>query len=281
MEFHGGRLPPTPAKPRLRLATYVEAASSAPPLVDYMSKVKTWPMYLNDRIGNCTCAGAGHIIEGESTYGRGTTELITDDDVVTAYSAVSGYDPKTGRNDNGAVMQEVLSYWRKTGIGGHRILAFAEVDHADVEQLRSALATFGSLYIGINFPKSAMTQFNERKPWDVVLGSRIEGGHAINAGWYDAESATWKIVTWGAVQEMTQDFWDAYVDEAWVVIAPEWLDEAGASPGGLDLHALGQDFATLTGERNPFPLHPPAPAARTVSSFLRRLLSLLTGLWRH
>lgn len=276
MEFHGGRRPPTPSQPRLRLARYLAATPSAPLTVDYLSDVATWPVYLNDRIGDCTCAGAAHIIEAESTYGRGSTDLVTDRDVLTAYEAVSGYDPKTGRNDDGAVMQQVLSYWRKTGIGGHTILAFAEVDHRNLDLLHAAMATFGSLYIGIHVPESAMTQFHEGKPWDVVLGSRIEGGHAINAGWYDAEAGLWKIVTWGAVQEMTQAFWDAYVEEAWVVIAPEWLSTAGTSPNGLDLHALGADFSRLTGEPNPFPLHPPAQSP----SLFRRIWGWLTRVFR-
>ncbi len=259
MEFHGGRLPPTPDKPRLRLSKYLKAVKPAPPTVDYLSKVQSWPMYLNDKLGDCTCAGAAHIIENESTYGQGATITVTDDDVLTAYEAVSGYDPSTGKNDNGAVMQQVLTYWRKTGVGKHKILAFAGVDHRNVDQLHAALATFGSLYIGINFPESAMTQFNEHKPWDVVPGARIEGGHAINAGFYDTDAKTWKIVTWGAVQEMTQAFWDTYVEEAWVVIAPEWLNTAGTSPEGLDLYALGEDFAELTGESNPFPAPTPGP----------------------
>ncbi len=282
MKFHGGRLPPTPSQPRLTLGKYFAAAPTAPPSVDYLTDVASWPMYLNDRIGDCTCAGAAHIIEAESTYGRGSTDTVTDNDVLAAYEAVSGYDPSTGRNDNGAVMQNVLSHWRKNGIGGHKILAFAEVDHDNVGQLHAAMATFGSLYIGIHFPESAMTQFNEGKPWDVVLGSRIEGGHAINAGWYDSEAGAWKIVTWGAVQEMTQAFWDTYVEEAWVVIAPEWLNEAGRSPGGLDLHALGDDFATLTGEPNPFPATPPAPAPQPAAtpSVLERFWAWLSRLWR-
>lgn len=254
MEFHGGRLPPIPSMPRLRLSAFLRPSElPAPPAqVDYVSRVADWPMYLNDRIGDCTCAGAAHIIEGVSTYGTGTTEKVADTDVLTAYEAVSGYDPKTGSGDNGAVMQNVLSYWRKTGIAGHRVRAFAQVDHTNLDELHNALAIFGALYVGINFPDSAMTQFEQHQPWDVVAGARIEGGHAINAGWYDADAATWRIVTWGAVQDMTQAFWDSYVEEAWAVITPEWLNAAGTSPTGLDLGALAIAFGELTGESNPF-----------------------------
>jgi hypothetical protein len=227
---------------------------AAPQRVDYLSRVGNWPMYLNDSIGDCTCAGAGHVIEAESTYGQGSTVAVGDHDVLTAYEAVSGYNPTTGQNDNGARMQDVLSYWRKTGIAGHRILAFAQVDASNVSLLGTALATFGALYVGINFPGSAMTQFNQGKPWDVVPGATIEGGHAIHVGSYDPAGAVgWQLVTWGAVQGMTQAFWDRYVEEAWIVITPEWLNANGTSPGGLDLYGLGQDLSALTGEPNPFP----------------------------
>ena len=251
-EFKGGRLPPDPSKPRLMLSRYL---SPAPALqrVDYLSKVASWPMYLNDKIGDCTCAGIGHVLEAESTYGRGATVTVSDDDVLATYEAVSGYNPATGANDNGARMQDVLAYWRKTGIAGHQILAFAQVDQKSVAQLDAGLATFGSLYVGINFPESAMTQFSHGQPWDVVPDATIEGGHAIHVGYYGPDDeVNWKLVTWGAVQGMTQRFWDEYVEEAWVVITPEWLSANGTSPGGLDLTALGKDLADLTGEPDPF-----------------------------
>jgi hypothetical protein len=259
IQFKGGRLPPDPSKARLTLRNYL-TPTGVPRLVDYLSKVERWPMYDNDKIGDCTCAGIAHVLEAEATYGEGTTVTVTDEDVLTAYEAVSGYNPRTGANDNGARMQDVLSYWRKTGLAGHKILAFAQVDEKDATTLDRALATFGALYVGINFPASAMDQFNAGKPWDVVQGSPIEGRHAIHVGYYGPdEPASWRLVTWGTVHPMTQKFWESYVEEAWVVITPEWLNAHGTSPEGLDLQALGEDFAQLTGEPNPFPAPEPGP----------------------
>ena len=37
----------------------------------------------------------------------------------------------TGLNDNGAVILDVLNYWRKTGIGGHPISAYADLKELD------------------------------------------------------------------------------------------------------------------------------------------------------
>src|SRR4051812_13096396 len=105
-EFHPGVLPNNPDKPRLKVSQFL-TAPTYPASLDYLSRVNNYPMYLNDRIGDCTCAGAGHIIQAESTYGQGSTQTVSDNDVLTAYEAVSGYDPSTGANDDGAVMQDV------------------------------------------------------------------------------------------------------------------------------------------------------------------------------
>src|SRR3954470_7477044 len=121
-DFKLGRKPNDPSKPRLSLGGFLRDTAGYPSKRDWLSQVDNWPMYLNDRIGDCTCAGAGHIIQSASTYGQGQTITISDDDVLRAYIANSGYDPRTGANDNGAVMQDVLNYWRKEGIGGHKIL---------------------------------------------------------------------------------------------------------------------------------------------------------------
>jgi hypothetical protein len=255
-----GRLPNDPSKPRLSFGKYLKDTTDYPSQRDWLSNVSNWPMYLNDQIGDCTCAAAGHIIESSSTYGQGSTVTLTDNDILTAYEAVSGYDPKTGANDNGAVMQDVLTYWRKTGFGGHKILAFGELDVKNKDNLYKALNVFGTLYLGINFPESAMDQFDKGEPWDVVEGAKVEGGHAINAGFYDTSDGSWKIVTWGKVQPMTQAFFDKYVEEAWAIVTPEWFNSAGTDPTGLALYDLGQDLASLTGEANPFPAPSPSPA---------------------
>lgn len=261
-EFKGGRLPNDPSKPRLKLASILkDVAPDYPENKDWLSEVASWPMYMNDRIGDCTIAGAAHIIQAATTYGQGNIVTVTDDDVLKAYEDNSGYDPKTGANDNGAVMQDVLDYWRKTGIGGHKIIAFAEVDVKNEDELRAALSLFGFLYIGINFPDSAMTQFDNGQPWDVVPGAKNEGGHAIHGGYYDVSDKIWKVTTWGAVQGMTQAFWDEYVEEAWIVITPEWLNAQGDNPDGINTSVLGEAFTKITGEANPFPVasKPSAP----------------------
>lgn len=265
-DFKLGRLPADPTTPKLKLASFLTTTTPVayPENRDWLSLVTHWPMYLNDRIGDCTCATIGHLVQVFNRYGQKRDVQVSDNDVLTAYSAVSGYNPNTGENDNGAVVQDVLNYWRKTGVGGHNILAFAQVDFKNPDELRAAMNIFGNIYLGIDFPDSAMVQFNQGEPWDVVPEAFSEGGHAINAGYYDVSDGMWKVVTWGRIQPMTQAFFDKYVEEAWVVISQEWLDANGRNPEGLDMTTLGDEFTRITGEASPFPEVQPTPAPNPV-----------------
>lgn len=257
-----GRLAPhDPAThPRLQLADALGTYPPAPAVVDYIGNVAQWPMYLNDELGDCTCAAAGHMIEAWTAYGTGATIQVGDSAILTAYEAVGGYKPGHPDTDQGANMQDVLNYWRKTGIGGHKILAFAEVNVRNVLELEAAMALFGHVYLGINFPNVAMDQFNNHEPWDAVADDGgIEGGHAIDWG-YAALDQNYKVITWGAVQEMTPAFFTKYVEEAWIVVDQEWINKNGDNPEGLDLAALGAAFTDMTGEANPFPAPAPTPA---------------------
>lgn len=259
--FQGGRLRPVPTKPRLWISRHLTGAlPAAPPSADWMSGVTDWPMYGNDRCGCCTIATIGHAIQLASHYGQGKTTTISDQAVLDKYATLSGYDPATGANDTGLVVQDVLADWVKVGIEGHKALAFAQVDLSNQAEVEASIAIFGWLYLGVNFPNSAMDQFNAGKPWDVVRGAKIEGGHAIPAAFYQRAAANkFKLITWARAQDMTLAFWGRYVEEAWAVITPEWLSAVGNTPTGLDLHGVGEDFASLTGRPNPFPNAKPQP----------------------
>jgi hypothetical protein len=262
IEFKGGRLPHDPAKPKLMLADHLtELPGAAPAFADYLSHVPSWPMYGNDTCGDCTIATVGHALQATSLYGAGTEVRLPDDAILSKYEALSGYVPGDDSTDTGLVVQDVLNDWRKNGIEGHKALAFAGIDPDDFDTVRQAIDLFGWVYLGITVTQSAMNQANSRQPWDVVPNpGPVLGGHAIPAGSYDQTAASeFMVVTWGQLQAMTKAFWSRYVDECWAVILPEWVNAVGATPTGLDLYSLGEDFASLTGEPNPFPAPAPPP----------------------
>jgi hypothetical protein len=216
-------------------------------------------MYMNNKLGDCTCAAIGHAVQAWTTYSKGVTLTLPDSDILSLYEAVAGYNPQTGANDNGAVEQDVLAYLEKTGVGGHKIVAFAQVDHKNFSEMKVALDLFGSVYLGIQVPQSAEDQFSAGQPWTIVTGSPVIGGHAINLQKWDADYMY--PVTWGTLWKMDEAFWLAYGDEAWIIITDDWINQHGMTPEGLDLKGLLAEFNGLTGQ-------PDAPVVKKTCPFL-------------
>ncbi len=249
---------PTPDLTGHLLYGYVTAVEP-PESVDWYSKVTDWGMLGNDNAGDCTFAGDGHIALQQSTYG-GKPVAITTAEAIAAYSAVTGYDPSardaSGQNptDKGTTIQKALEYFRVTGFAGFKISAYGKVQTSNHTAVKRAIDEFGALSIGMNLPNTALGQFDNGEPFDVVKGSQSDGGHCMAVFGYDAKFVY--VVTWGKICRMTWAFWDAFVEEAWAVVTQAW-----DAISGMPLEAFGEEFAAETGGANPF-----APQPRDVTA---------------
>ena len=239
-----GRQPTRHDMRTLQLRSYVQQLPVIPDMKNWGVAPAAWGMMRNDTLGDCTIAAAGHIILNATTL-HGAPVVITDDQIIQAYSAVSGYDPASGLNDNGAVELDVLNYWRNTGVGGHKILAYVAVPITDARALREAIFLFGSIYAGVDLPVTAQDQgvWNSagRDSADGQPGSW--GGHAIPLVGYDTKA--FACVTWGDQKWLTDDWWTNYGSEAYAVISEDWAPPAGAAPNSFNLDQLKADLAAI------------------------------------
>lgn len=174
------------------------------------------------------------------------TVVIKDEDIVNDYSKLTGYNPETGANDHGAPSLDALNYWRKNGVAGHQIYAFAEINPKDIELVKTAIYLFGGLYVGFTLPNSAKKQdiwrvVNKNLTGDSKPGSW--GGHAVNAIGYDKDFIY--VVTWGIRKRVTWKFWKAYCWEAFAVISEEFI-VSGKAPNGFDLEMLKKQLKGAT-----------------------------------
>lgn len=258
--FALGRQPADPTKPKLRLRRSAVDRPTPPPSCDWLSEVSEWGMLANDEVGDCTMAGAAHTAMAVDHYGQGRSLVITDREVLDAYTAISGYNPADPNTDVGATLQDALDYWRKTGVAGNQIVAAAQLDAHDLDLVRACIATFGSVYTGMWITEAAMAQFGQGAAWTATGRSRSLGGHCVPLGAYD--DGGFYAVSWGKIQPMSTEFYLKYFDEVWVPIDLDWLQAAGTSPAGMDIATLNSDFEALTGQPGPFPpmVVPPTPA---------------------
>lgn len=232
----------------LLLANYIKAGlPPAPVQYNYASDIgaNSWGMMDNDKIGDCTCAAAGHLIM-EWTDDNGKMITPPDKAIIAAYSAITGYNPATGANDNGAVELNVLKYWRKKSIAGHKIVAFAALEPKNDNHVMQGVYLFGGCYIGLSLPVSAQTQAVWSVPPGGATGDGLPGswgGHAVCVIGYDSDGLT--AITWGATKRMTWSFWNTYCDEAYVIISSDFVSNKPAK-NGFDLAALEQDLKEIT-----------------------------------
>jgi len=252
-ELHLGKLKVRHDRRTLRLCNYRLPTLPPPPAsVDYSGAVSPWLMLRNDACGDCTVAAALHLsMLWDALSGR-PAFVPGDDSAISAYSAITGYNPTTGANDNGAVEIDVLNYWRNVGIGGKTIAAYAAVNWLREDRLQQAIFAFKGVYTGVSLPLSAQGQVGG--VWDVVDPSLSGdsapgswGGHALPAVSYSQADGTYKFITWGAVQTATSAWVKAYVEECYACASAEQLDpNEGKSPDGYDLATLAADLAQVS-----------------------------------
>jgi len=226
---------------------YHVAVPPPPPVSYYYKRLHTnsWGMLGNDNVGDCTFADAGHQIMLNNSYtGRGPNPTLAD--ILKGYSAVSGYDPRTGANDNGCAITDVMDYRNTVGIGGDKIAAWVQIDPTNLQHVRQAIHAFGGVQIGVQLPNSALDQFNSNKDWTVVANDGgIAGGHDIfGCGYPDDKNIA--IVSWGRALFASVEWLKKYCDEMYATVSLDWIStQAGLSPSHLNLDALKQDLLAL------------------------------------
>jgi hypothetical protein len=232
----------------LKMAKYLAAGlPPAPPSVDWTKSIAVWGMMLNDQLGCCTIAGLGHAIQTwVSNSSAPNADLnVTDAEILKGYEEFDNYNPQDPSTDRGGIELDVLTDFKKQGFAGATLSSFVSVNVKNLAEVRQAIDLFGGVYIGVELPLSAQGQAT----WDVVSPISYAnqagswGGHAVWVPKYDETSFT--CITWGAPTPMTLAFWEAYVDEAYALLSPQWV-EVNPPVGRFDLATLQADIAMIS-----------------------------------
>jgi hypothetical protein len=216
---------------------------------DYVAAVDAvtggnWQMLGNDQWGDCCEADDGHYLMLR-TANQGPMVIPTTAEVLALYSAETGFDPSNPNTDQGTDEVSDCEFMVNTGLLGHKAESTAFVDPHNENYLKWCIQLFGGCKFGINFPQSAMDQFNAGQPWTVVANDGgIIGGHDVVGVKYDG--TYFYVVTWGKLQAVSPAWIDQYADEAHVLLFPDWIAANGASPAGFSLMTLIEDLKAIS-----------------------------------
>lgn len=243
-----GKTPARLGAVKLKFETYADTSAlpKVPKSFGHEGLIADWGMLGNDQVGDCVLAGGGHETMMWTKEGGVPVQFSTAN-TVKDYSRITGYNPADPNTDQGTDMQAAASYRQKMGLADangkrHKIGAYLALRPGDLNQHLLAAYLFGAVGIGIEFPSSAMDQFNSGKPWSIVRGSKIEGGHYVPVV---AHRGNLVVVTWGRTQQMTTTFFKKYNDESVVYLSPEMM-VSGKSPEGFDMTSLMSDLQAIT-----------------------------------
>lgn len=253
-----GKKPPRIDPRTLRLASYV--LPPAPPSSNWTKGVTSWGMMLNNVLGDCTCAMTGHGVQVARLNSPSGIVTPPDSTIESLYEKACGYVPGDPSTDQGGVIVDVLNWarqnipWQHKGGAGQRkhpyqLVAYADPNPSDIAHIKEAIATFGTVGIGLQLPITAQAQVGG--VWDVVGNPRKDpnsepgswGGHAVIVPAYDPTTLT--CITWGALQRMTYRFWATYVDESHALLYRAWVERFG-SAFPVMLAQLQRDLALVT-----------------------------------
>lgn len=226
-------------------------AAPMPPLLPKLDQCAHLPpdlgMMLNDQLGCCTCAGFYHSIQVITDVALGYAVTEPDAYVQQLYQEVGGYRPGDPSSDNGAVEQDVLTHLMRYGAPmqdgtRHPIVSYVEIDTRNLDDVCEAIQEFGYCYIGF----AVMREFMFSGPTNVWDDNPVyvtpDGGHAVILTGYDRTdpaNPVFNVVSWGTRQwKMTAAFFRKFVDEAYAIVDPWWIQKTGRTPFGLTLETL-------------------------------------------
>lgn len=230
-----GALPATRPAALSDLAVYATGKLPPPPRTWEPPK-GSFPIDGNDQFGDCTIAGAAHLVEAWDAEVKEKDPIPNETEVVTTYFDL------TGGEDTGLNESEVLRTWQREGMFGEKIAAYAPVNPRHLLELHQAVAFYGGCYLGILCGLPQQEQFSKGEMW-VYTGEEEEEGHCVVALGYGPNGGL-HCKTWGGEAVLSAGYLAHKLTEAWVIL-PHQLVERKKDALGIDLATLQKDLAKV------------------------------------
>lgn len=226
----------------------------------------------NDSLGNCTAAGACHLVDSW-TQSAGVPVVLTAAQAIAFYSATTGYVPGDPSTDQGGDEVTVCTYWQQHGLDGngtHAIAGWITADPSDFPLLCQLLYLFEGAYTGLELDASWPSSTQMDSVWSGGTPSP-EDGHCIvfvGVNGDQVEIDTWGLRVWMPSATVAKYFAASAGGNIFIPLSADIVSRAqGRAPTGIDWAALVSDFDGLGGTVAPPPTStPPNPLVNPPSS---------------
>lgn len=132
--------------------------------------------------------------------------FLTDDDIIRAHANLTG-----DHLMETVSMSDALKFWRKNGIGDHRVHSYICAGHSSGADMRAIISLFGAAYLGLDLPHFAYTGDPHQIPaipWEIPPNISTDdaapvpsNGHCVAVIGYDQQMIY--AVSWGRLKTMT------------------------------------------------------------------------------
>jgi hypothetical protein len=207
----------------------------------------------NDTLGDCTCAGYGHVLD-VLIGNAGGNQMVTKDQVIALYSAATGYNPDDPNTDQGADEQTLLD-WLKTNpaLDGSTLYGYVGLDASNPTEIKQAISMFKNCYFGVELPAEWTNPMPEAPGfvWDVAGDADPNEGHCFIGYGYTDQGVlidTWgmvpgSIITWAAIAKYCAADSGGML---YVLLNQDIINKASQlDPDKLDWSQLIADFQSL------------------------------------
>ena len=255
MQLKRGMKPFRPDAVPLKFSNYLNRAKLpiVPPVWGHVRQAQPpisggWGMLGNDEAGDCAMAGPAHEHQtwcwatGKTIPNFTTASVLADYSLNLVAQGGRPFDPNDSSTDTG-LDPVATAKWRQTvGLtdadgGNHKIGPFVQIDSLDQVQLSGYL--FGCVGICWALPDTAEAQFDAGHVWDDLSGAPGDGHYTELCGRNSKGNSM--IVTWGALQAVTNAYINKYMTGALCYLSEDYLLATGKSPEGINWAALADD----------------------------------------
>ena len=222
--------------------------------IDGTGGVTDWGMDFNDAWGNCGSAAEIHA-EMSTAGAAGTTGPPPNSPfALSRYVQYAPAPTPPGPPGPGLVLADYLYdlYIAKD------ILGFMPCDHTDLRTCDGLIGLGYGLYTGVNLGDRDEDDFSNGVMWTNTNNPADPSeGHCVLFVKAASALGPRSCVTWGALQEADQGWWQGHVDEAWCIITTEEQAAHWSPELWVDLTALGGTGTPPPAPPTPTPPPPP------------------------